>query len=243
MTFDDNVFSLYYNGFQVYSGVFNNIESISPNAMLYIGDPWYNNNGKIFIKGFTMYDGVLIPSEVHNIYNNMSKGDIGPEGPPGTPGPSGPPGPPGPPGTAGVVSNFKSFLKPDATVDKNVNRILTNKNTYAYCLGGEIKCNNGNLNEINDNYEYGSTYNYKCSNETQAYCSNGILESKKNINDFKFSNSYKGFTVETKDKDSPYIYDLGTNRIGYNNNSYVASEDICSFLTKDSRSKNCYMPY
>jgi hypothetical protein len=257
LTFDDNICSIYFNGVHISSKTFNNIHEIKPNAKLYIGDPWHNTNGTIYIKGFTIYDGVLVPSEVYNIYNNISKGDPGKDGEkgdiglpgekgdrglPGEKGDRGLPGEKGDQGLPGSVSNSKSFLKPTAIIDKNINRILTNKNTYAYCLGGEIKCNNGNLNEINDDYEYGSTYNYKCSNGTQAYCSNGILESKKNINDFKFSNSYKGFTVETKDKISPYVYDLGTNRITYNNNSYAESEDICNFLTKDSRSKNC-LPY
>ena len=246
LTFDNNICSIYYDGVKVFSNTFNNITQIKPSATLYIGNPWHNNNGKLHVKNFTIYNDVLSPSEIYDIYTNKIKGDTGPAGPTGPTGPTGPAGPPGPAGSA-----FKSFLKPNATIDKNINRILTNKNTYAYCLGGTISCNNGNLDKINDDYKYGSTYNYKCSNGTQAYCSNGILESNKNtngilesnqnINGFKFSNSYKGFTLETKD--SPYVYDLSSNRITYNNNSYMASEDICNFLNKDSRSKNCYMPY
>lgn len=229
LTFDDDLFSMYYDGIKVFSKTFNNIHQIKPSATLYIGNPSHNNNGKINIKDFTIYDGVLLPGDIYNIYMNTKEGNLAKDVPK-------------------VEKSQKeqtgiSNLKPDSNIDKSINRILTNSNGYAYCLGGTIKCNDGILNKINDDYTYGSTYNYKCSNGTQAYCSNGILESKKDINNFTFSNSYKGFTIETKDNKSPYVYDLNRNTITYTNNSYIASEDICNFLTKDSHSKNCYMPY
>jgi len=227
LTFDNDVCSIYYDGIKVFSNTFNNIHQIKPSATLYISGPWDNNNGKINIKDFTIYDGVLLPSDIYNMYKDRKEGNPVKEQNV----------------EKGQSGGSASNLKPDSNIDKNINRILTNSNSYAYCLGGTIKCNDGDLNKINDDYKYGSTYNYKCSNGTQAYCSNGILESNKNINNFKFSNSYKGFTLETKDNKSPYVYDLKRNTITYDSNSYIASEDICNFLTKESRSKNCYMPY
>jgi hypothetical protein len=180
-----------------------------------------------------------LPSDVYNIYKDTKDGKAGRDGRDGRDGKDGKDGKDGQKGERGPSGT--SSLKLNANIDTSINRILTNNDNYAYCLGGTITCNNGSLDKINDDYKYGSTYNYKCSNGTQAYCSNAILESNKDVNDFKFSNSYKGFTVETKD--SPYVYDLTRNTITYNNNSYIASEDICTFLTKESHSKNCYMPY
>ena len=210
ITFDDDLCSIYYDGIKVFSKTFNKIHQIKPSATLYIGNP-SPNNGKINIKDFTIYDGVLSPGDIYNMYINTKEGnpvkdEQTVEKEQKVEGQSG-------------VSN----LKPDSNIDKNIHRILTNSNSYAYCLGGTIKCNDGILDKINDDYKYGSTYDYKCSNGTQAYCSNGILESKKDINNFKFSNSYKGFTIETKDNQSPYLYDLKRNTITYTNNSYISS--------------------
>ena len=315
LTFDDNVYSIYFDGIQVFSKTFNNIRAIEPNAMLYIGDPWHNTNGTINIKGFTMYDGVLTPSQIYNIYENIEQGDPGPKGDkgeigvPGEQGIQGIPGTPGTPGTNGIngtpgadgatgtpgtpgadgatgadgadgangadgapgsdgsdgqkgdpgipgekglqgergvpgSTNSKSALNYGAVIDTNINRIKTNYDTYAYCLGGTITCDDGNLNRINDDYKHGSTYSYKCSNETQAYCLNGVLESnaRSYISPFPFSNSYKGFTVDTNDE-SPYVYDLGSNTVSYySNNKYVASDDICNVLTNKNFESNCNNP-
>ena len=68
MTFDDDVCSIYYDGIKVFSRRFNNIRAIEPNATLFIGDPWHWNNGKIKIKDFTLYDGVLSPRDVDNTF-------------------------------------------------------------------------------------------------------------------------------------------------------------------------------
>ncbi len=218
IVFDNNTVTLYTDDVVIVTQTFQNIHSIEPSATLWIGDPWHDNNGAIQIKGFTLYDGVLTSSQVANIYHNLEKGDSGPSS-----------------------TKSKSALNYGAIIDTNIDRIKTNYDTYAYCLGGTITCNDGNLNKINDDYTHGSTYSYKCSNETQAYCLNGVLETNKRsyIAPFPFSNSYKGFTVDTPDE-SPYIYDLETNNIKYySNNKYVASNDICNLLTNTNFENNC----
>jgi len=167
-------------------------------------------------------------------------GKDGQKGDPGIPGEKGEKGDRGVPG----ATNSKSALNPGAIIDKKIHRILTNNNTYAYCLGGTITCDDSSLDPITDYYKYGSTYFYKCSNDSQAYCLNGILESSDRayLSPFPFSNSYRGFTVETKEQ-SPYIYDLGTNNIAYySNQQFVASDDICNLLTDEQYLKNCNKP-
>ena len=164
----------------------------------------------------------------------------GQKGDPGIPGAQGPKGDRGLPGS----TNSKSFLNPGAEINTAIDRISTNNNTYAYCLGGTIKCDDGVPKPIEDDYIGGSTYDYKCTNNSQAYCLNGILESSNRayLSPFPFSNSYRGFTVETKEQ-SPYIYDLGTNNITYySNEQFVASDDICNLLTDESYSLNCNRP-
>jgi hypothetical protein len=165
----------------------------------------------------------------------------GQKGDPGIPGAQGPKGDRGVPGS----TNSKSSLNPGAVIEKKIHRILTNNDTYAYCLGGTITCDDSHLVPITDNYKYGSTYSYRCSNrQAQAYCLNGILESSDRayLSPFPFSNSYRGFSVETKEQ-SPYIYDLGTNNIAYySNDQFVASDDICNLLTDESYLLNCNKP-
>ena len=68
MTFDNNVCSIYYDGVKVFSRSFNNIRELQPDATLFIGDPWHWNNGKIKIKDFTLYDGILSPRDIYNTY-------------------------------------------------------------------------------------------------------------------------------------------------------------------------------
>ena len=68
MTVDNNVCTIYYDGVNVVSKRFNNIHEIRPDATLFIGEPWSWNNGKINIKNFTLYDGVLSPRDIDNIY-------------------------------------------------------------------------------------------------------------------------------------------------------------------------------
>ena len=43
-----------------------------PNATLYIGDPWYEQNGGILIKNFSIYNCCLSPSNITTIYGNNS---------------------------------------------------------------------------------------------------------------------------------------------------------------------------
>jgi hypothetical protein len=175
---------------------------------------------------------------------NGIPGTPGIDGSKGDPGNTGEPGPKGEKGVPGST-NSKSSLNPGVIMSPNIDRILTNNDTYAYCLGGTIECDDGNTKDtikLND-YKYGSTYSYKCNSGTQAFCSNGILESQTEqraySSPFPFSNSYKGFTVETTEE-SPYVYDLGTNNITYYiNNELIARDDICNYLTIDSARNNC----
>lgn len=316
LVFENNLVSIYYGNKLIKSETFENIHLIKPSATLWIGDPWYRNNGTIQIKGFTIYDGVLTQEHVNNLFLNMQKGDSGIDGVPGkdgavgkngTPGTNGVPGNPGKdgingakgdPGTAGKdgtpgangqkgdpgkdgaagkngaigqkgdpgipgekgekgargppgANSSKSSLNPTAIplINKKIDRVLTrtdvSDNSYAYCLGGTIKCDDSNVVPITDEYSNsgaGNTYSFRCSNDSaQAYCSNGILESNERayLSPFPFSNSLKGFTVETKEK-SPYVYDLATNNIlYYSNQQYVTSDDICNVLTNKKYSEYC----
>lgn len=65
---DNNTVTMYLDGVKQVSQTFNNIHPIKPDATLYIGSPWYENNG-INIRGFTLYDGLLTDEQIKNIYN------------------------------------------------------------------------------------------------------------------------------------------------------------------------------
>jgi len=347
LVFDNNLFTMYHGNKVVLSKTFDNIALIQPSATLYIGNPWYENNGTVQIKGFTIYDGALNQEKMNNLFLNIIKGDNGTPAPPvkdgspgtngapgkdgiagkdgvpgkdgiagkdgvpgkngvdgkngtpaaaakdgvpgkdgtpaplakdgvpgkdgipgkdgqkgnpgkdGTPGKNGAPGQKGDPGIRGPTglkgekgtpgsTNSKSVLNPGAVVNTNIDRIKTIYDTYAYCLGGPIECDGGQiyLDKITDDYKHGTTYNYECKNDTQAYCSNGTLETSDRayLSSFPFSNSYKGFTVETTDP-SPYVYDLGTNTISYYaDKQFIASEDICGFLPNAEFKAKCNNP-
>jgi len=169
---------------------------------------------------------------------NGQKGADGQKGDPGIAGEKGAKGDRGPPGP----TNSRSALKPGSSVPTNIDRIKTINDTYAYCLGGTINCDDSNIVPITDDYKGGKTYNFMCSNnDAQAYCSNGILESidRAYLSPFPFSNSYRGFTIETNEK-SPYVYELGTNNIAYySNNQLVASDDICNYLKNTIATEKC----
>lgn len=198
-----------------------------------------------------------------------AKGDPGTAGKDGTPGANGEKGDPGKDGTSGKdgadgqkgdpgiagakgdkgdkgtpgTTNSRSALKPGVEVNTKIDRILTANNTYAYCLGGTIKCDDSAPVPITDDYTAkGSTYSFQCNNQNaQAYCLNGIgqMPDRAYISPFPFSNSYRGFTVET-DEYLPYVYDLGTNNIMYySNNQLVASDDICNYLTNTDANNKC----
>ena len=199
---------------------------------------------------------------------NGAKGDPGTAGKDGTPGSKGEKGDPGKDGSAGKngvdgqkgdpgiagekgakgdkgtpgTTNSRSALKPGVEVNTNIDRIKTINNTYAYCLGGTIKCEDSTPVPITDDYKSGSTYDYLCANQNaQSYCLNGIGEmpDRAYISPFPFSNSYRGFTVETAEY-LPYVYDLGTNNIMYySNNQLVASDDICNYLTDTYANDKC----
>ena len=53
--FDNNTVTMYLDNTKKITQTFNNIHPIKPDATLYIGSPWYENNGTINIRGFTIY--------------------------------------------------------------------------------------------------------------------------------------------------------------------------------------------
>ena len=69
LIFDKNVFTMYINTVKSTSKTFNNIHKIIPGSTLYIGDPWYDTNGTINIKNFTIYDGILTSDQIAEIYD------------------------------------------------------------------------------------------------------------------------------------------------------------------------------
>jgi hypothetical protein len=180
---------------------------------------------------------------------NGEKGDPGKDGAAGKDGADGQKGDPGIAGAKGDKgdkgtpgsTNSRSALKPGVEINTRIDRIKTANDTYAYCLGGTITCDDSIVDPITDDYKGGTTYNFKCNNDTQAYCLNGIgqMPDRAYISPFPFSNSYRGFTVETDEK-SPYVYDLGSNNIMYySNNQLIASDDICNYLTNRNANDKC----
>jgi len=115
LVINGNVMSLYINNILWktidYGRI--NIYKRTNNTILYIGDPWYQQDGNLYIKNFTVYDGALTPGDINNVYANLSQGIAGPigrsgnagsagsSGPIGSPGITGPDGPAGPTGPAG----------------------------------------------------------------------------------------------------------------------------------------------
>jgi hypothetical protein len=70
---DNNTVTMYLDAVKKVTQTFSNIHPINPTATLYIGSPWYENNG-INIRGFTIYDGILTNSQIKNIYDtNVSE--------------------------------------------------------------------------------------------------------------------------------------------------------------------------
>lgn len=74
LVFDNNIFNLYINSVLSYTGTFNNIAKRDSNAVLQIGDEFHQQDGNIYIKNFTMYDGVLTQTDINNVYDKLTDG-------------------------------------------------------------------------------------------------------------------------------------------------------------------------
>ena len=71
LVFNKNTFSLYINNKLQLQKKFNNIHKRDNNTILYIGDKWHPQDGNIYIKKFTIYDGELNQDDMNNIYNSV----------------------------------------------------------------------------------------------------------------------------------------------------------------------------
>lgn len=87
---------LFLDSTQIYSHNLNNTKPRTGETTFYLGDPWYNQNGGIQIKNFTVYDGVLTAEDINKMNDILT-----PAGTPGTPGARGFVGVPGTTGTPG----------------------------------------------------------------------------------------------------------------------------------------------
>jgi hypothetical protein len=105
-----NAISLYINNvlifYKDYSSSNITINKRTKDTTLYIGDPWYTQeDGNLYIKNFTVYDGALSQQDINNVYAALSQGPAGPGGPAGPAGPAGAAGAVGAPGPAGQMGN------------------------------------------------------------------------------------------------------------------------------------------
>jgi hypothetical protein len=101
LVFNNNTFSLYINNILQQQSQYSYIFSRNNNTILYIGDPWHPQDGNIYIKNFTIYDGALNQDDINNVYDNLEKGVDGKIGSAGNPGPPGNDGSPGEMGDVG----------------------------------------------------------------------------------------------------------------------------------------------
>ena len=53
---------------------FSNIQVRNPKTILYIGDPFYSQNGGVKIKNFTVYNRDITPGEINQIYDLITMG-------------------------------------------------------------------------------------------------------------------------------------------------------------------------
>jgi hypothetical protein len=193
LLFDNNTVTMYMNNDKKASKTFNNIAPITSNALLYIGDPWYNSNGTINIRGFTIYDTVLSTNQIANNYTTIINADAQAEA------------------DAKAAAEAKARADADAqtalldaaqaklrgiATDTDSNLLKSNKvspgitsidryldptckpNEYIYCLDGQIQCNDilgGNLNKLQTMTSY-------ASGNTLAGCDSHI--NKVNITDY-----------------------------------------------------------
>jgi hypothetical protein len=114
LIFNEDNFKLYLGSSKVKDQNFNVINnSRNSDTKFYIGNPWYDNDGGILIKNFTVYDGALSESDVIKIDKMINdgtgiSGGVGPQGPAGPTGPkgdAGKDGAPGAPGAAGAAGS------------------------------------------------------------------------------------------------------------------------------------------
>jgi hypothetical protein len=102
-----NTVSLYIDNILQSTGKYKNIHKRNANTILYIGDPWYQQDGNVYIKNFTIYDAALKQSEINDIYTLLDQGmygkngEDGPQGPKGSAGRNGQDGQSGEPGMNG----------------------------------------------------------------------------------------------------------------------------------------------
>ena len=192
LLFDNNTVTVYMNNDKKVTQTFNNIAAISPNAIMYIGDPWHSNNGTINIRGFTLYDTVLSTNQIANNYTTITNADAQAEA------------------DAKAAADAKAKADADAqtalldaaqanlriTTNTDSNLLKSNKvtpgitsidryldptckpNEYIYCLDGQIQCNDilgGNLNKLQTMTSY-------ASGNTLAGCDSYI--NKVNITDY-----------------------------------------------------------
>jgi hypothetical protein len=102
-----NTISLYINNILIFYNDYTNssitINKITKDTILYIGDPRYKQDGNLYIKNFTVYNGALSQQDINNVYAALSQGSSGPTGPTGPAGPGGAVGAVGAPGDDGQI--------------------------------------------------------------------------------------------------------------------------------------------
>lgn len=130
-----------------------------------------------------------------------------------------------------------------------IDRIKLSKGKYGYCIAGDVQCISGNLIEIDDNYNGGTTYKRKCDNFAPVECRNNFqykynkddldwnTPTARNIS-FPFSDKYKGFTT-------PYSYipvEISGNYIQFYDSSgnLIDSMNKCDMLESQYLSDQCY---
>ena len=146
-----------------------------------------------------------------------------------------------------VVFMNKEGFKSDYSDYNSIDRIMNSSNEYAYCVAGNVTCNDGTLNKIEDDYTGGKTYNFLCSDNTYAECKGNFLHNKDYLNwitptarqvNFSFSDRYKGFT-------EPYDYipiDISGNYINFYDSNKTVLDNIhkCEMLGTQQETDECY---
>jgi hypothetical protein len=144
----------------------------------------------------------------------------------------------------------KEGFKSDYSDYNKIDRIKNSSNRYAYCIGGNITCPDGSLNNLNDNYN-GTTYDYLCKTNgqpVQAECTSFAYNMKSSdlLNwktytsreiSFPFSQNYKGFTT-----DYTYIpVDINGDYINYYDScgNIIDNMHKCDMLLTQSQTDDC----
>ncbi len=138
-------------------------------------------------------------------------------------------------GIEGFTSNFSDYT----TID----RIKTQNNKYAYCLGGKATCASGVPTIINDSY--GHTYKNTCTDGSYVECNGNVttdmtqeeLITHKTPDGFSFpfSTTYHGFTTEYAE----IPFDISDNYINYYKNGHVVDQVNKCELLNNLDVKNC----